>query len=432
MADVFAHALTQIDQAATLLAPQYPDQKQFARALKKLKNIDNLVSGQLTIKMDDGTTKKFPAWRSQHNNARGPYKGGLRFHPAVCADEVKALSIWMTWKCAITNLPYGGGKGGIAVDPHTLSAAELQRLARAYVHLVADHIGPWQDIPAPDVNTNGQIMTWMVDEMLQLKKEQGSLDQNYLATFTGKPLEFGGSQGRDEATGLGGAYVLQQFAQTQKLTPAKTTLAVQGFGNVGAWFARHASRLGFPVVALCDSKTALYNPKGLDVEAIYQGKKAHGSLAKLVEKKLIDATILATPTDLLYLPVKILVPAALENVITVDNAASIKAQIIFEMANGPTTPGAETLLVKNQQLVIPDVLANAGGVTTSYFEWVQNLQGYYWDKQTVLTKLEPLMKGSFDDVWQMYQSQKNISCRQAAYIIAMKKVIDTMILRGQV
>lgn len=430
MSDVFQNCLKQIDSAAQILAPQYPDQKTFQKILKKLKTINNLVSGELKIKMDDGSTKKFVAFRSQHNDARGPYKGGLRFHPQVCEDEVKALSIWMTWKCAITNLPYGGGKGGIAVDPKTLSAAELERLSRAYVHLVADHIGPWLDIPAPDVNTNGQIMSWMTDEMIKIKKAAGQLSQNYLATFTGKPLTLGGSQGRDEATGLGGCYVLRQFAKKQKLELKKTTLAVQGFGNVGSWFARHAHKMGFKVVALCDSKTALYNPAGLDVEKIYQGKQKYGSLKALVEKKVITASILPQTADLLYLPVDILIPAALENVITADNVAKIKAKTVFEMANGPTTPEAETILVKKNILVVPDVLANAGGVSTSYFEWVQNLQGYYWSREEVLSKLQPLMESSFADVWQMFTSHQDISLRQAAYVIAMKKVIDTMILRG--
>ncbi len=431
MTNVLDNALTQIEQAAVILAPQYTDQKQFARAIAQLKKVDHLISGEISITMDDGSTKKFAAYRSQHNNARGPYKGGLRFHPAVCADEIQALSIWMTWKCAITNLPYGGGKGGIAVDPKTLSAAELQRLSRAYARFVTDHIGPWQDIPAPDVNTNGQIMAWMVDETLKLKKEQGALNQNYLATFTGKPLSFGGSQGRDEATGLGGCYVLRAFAKAKKMTPKSTKIAVQGFGNVGAWFARHAAKMGFQVVALSDSKTTLYNPSGLDVEKIYQSKKEHGSLALLVEQKIITAEKLSS-NAILTLPVDILVPAALENVITSDNADQLQTPIVFEMANGPITPEAEALLVKKDVLVIPDVLANAGGVSTSYFEWVQNLQGYYWSREEVLSKLQPLMESSFADVWQMFQNHDQLSVREAAYLIAMKKVIDAMILRGQV
>ncbi|MDO5561365.1 MAG: Glu/Leu/Phe/Val dehydrogenase [bacterium] len=431
MADILQNALTQIDQAIPILEPQYPNREIFQRIIKKLKTVNNLIEGEIEITLDNGKKQKFAAYRSQHNDARGPYKGGLRFHPQVCATEVKALSIWMTWKCAITNLPYGGGKGGIAVDPKTLSQEELQRLARAYVRFLSKNIGPWQDVPAPDVNTNAQIMSWMVDEMIKIKKEEGNLNQNYLATFTGKPLNLGGSQGRDEATGLGGCYVLRSFAKAKQMQPNETKIAVQGFGNVGSWFARHAAKMGFKVVALCDSKTAIYNFEGLDVEKVAAGKKEYGSLAALVEKKIINAQILPATTDLLYLPVDILVPAALENVITAENAAQIKAPIIFEMANGPTTPEAEEILQKNKVLVIPDVLANAGGVSTSYFEWVQNLQGYYWSKTEVLSKLEPLMESSFTDVWQMYTANKNISVRQAAYIIAMKKVIDVMIARGE-
>ena len=429
--DAFQNALTQIDQAATILAPQYPNQKQFKQAITQLKTIDNLIKGEIEITLDNGDKKKFWAFRSQHNNARGPYKGGLRFHPDVCDAEVKALSIWMTWKSAITNLPYGGGKGGIAVDPKTLSQTELEKLSRAYVRFVADHIGPWQDIPAPDVNTTGQIMSWMTDEMLKIKKEQGTIEQSYLATFTGKPLIFGGSQGRDEATGLGGCYVLQEFAIAKNLTPETTKIAIQGFGNVGSWFARHATKMGFKVVAVSDSSGTIYNAAGIDGEKIVAIKKTAGNFVNAVKKNLLTAEILPT-TDILYLPVDILVPAALENVITPENVEKIQASIIFEMANGPVTPEAETVLTKKNILVVPDVLVNAGGVSTSYFEWIQNLQGYYWDHQTVLERLQPLMKSSFHDVWRTFTQEKGLSLREAAYIIAMKKVIDVMIIRGQV
>ena len=429
--DPFANALTQIDQAAKILALQYPNQKQFQSAIKQLKTINNLIKGEIEITLDNGQKKKFSAFRSQHNNARGPYKGGIRFHPDVCEAEVKALSIWMTWKSAITNLPYGGGKGGITVDPKTLSQTELEKLSRAYVRFLADQIGPWQDIPAPDVNTNGQIMSWMTDEMLKIKKEQGSIEQSYLATFTGKPLIFGGSQGRDEATGLGGCYVLQEFAQTKNLTPETTKIAIQGFGNVGSWFAHHATKMGFKVVAVSDSSGTIYNAAGIDGEKIVAIKKAAGNFAQAVKQNLLQAEILPV-AEILSLPVDILVPAALENVITPDNVEKIHAPIIFEMANGPVTPTAETVLVKKGVLVIPDVLANAGGVSTSYFEWIQNLQGYYWDHQTVLNRLEPLMKSSFHDVWRTFIQEKTLSLREAAYVIAMKKVIDVMIIRGQV
>ena len=429
--DPFTNALTQIDQAAKILALQYSDQQRFQQAIKQLKTINNLIKGEIEITLDNGQKKKFSAFRSQHNNARGPYKGGIRFHPDVCEAEVKALSIWMTWKSAITNLPYGGGKGGITVDPKTLSQTELEKLSRAYVRFLADQIGPWQDIPAPDVNTNGQIMSWMTDEMLKIKKEQGSIEQSYLATFTGKPLIFGGSQGRDEATGLGGCYVLQEFAQAKNLTPETTKIAIQGFGNVGSWFAHHATKMGFKVVAVSDSSGTIYNAAGIDGEKIVAIKKAAGNFAQAVKQNLLQAEILPV-AEILYLPVDILVPAALENVITPDNVEKIQAPIIFEMANGPVTPTAEAVLVKKGVLVMPDVLANAGGVSTSYFEWIQNLQGYYWDHQTVLNRLEPLMKSSFHDVWRTFIQEKTLSLREAAYVIAMKKVIDVMMIRGQV
>ncbi|MBQ6154275.1 Glu/Leu/Phe/Val dehydrogenase [bacterium] len=426
----FANALAQIDQVAALLRDSYEDKAAFDAALKKIKIHDRLVKGVLEIKLDNGKKAKFKAYRAQHNNARGPYKGGIRFHPQVCEDEVKALSIWMTWKCAITNLPYGGAKGGIAVDPKTLSKNELERLSRAYTRLIADHIGPWQDVPAPDVNTNGQIMAWMADELLKIKTAKKQLNQNYLATFTGKPIILGGSQGRDEATGLGGCYVLNQFTKKLKLTPKTTTIAVQGFGNVGSWFARHAARLGYKVVAVSDSRHTVYNAKGLDVEKIWAGKLKYRRFPEAIKAGLFKAEVLPA-SDILGLDVKIFVPAALENAITIDNVKQIKADIVFEMANGPTTTDAEKYLVEQGKLLMPDVLDNAGGVSTSYFEWVQNLYGYSWSYQEVLDKLKPLMESSFADVWQMYQDHRGISLRQAAYLIAIKKVIDNMIVRGQ-
>jgi len=427
----YQNALVQLDDAAKILAASYEDKKQFQAIIERLKKVDRLVAGEIEITLDNGKKQKFQAYRSQHNNACGPYKGGLRFSPAVCEDEVKALSIWMSWKCAITNLPYGGGKGGVVCDPKKLSQAELERLSRAYVHLVEAHVGPWLDVPAPDMNTNPQIMAWMTDELLKIKQEKGELNQAaWLATFTGKPVEFGGSQGRSEATGLGGCYVLRQFMAARQMDMKKATVAIQGFGNVGSWFAIHASKLGFKVVALSDSGATIYNPDGFDCGEANKAKRQYRRFADAVKAGALKGEILAAD-EVLYLDVDVLVPAAMENVINLDNVDKIKAPVVFEMANGPTTPEAEAHLVKAGKLVMPDVLDNAGGVSTSYFEWAQNLQGYYWTKEEVLAKLQPLMEGSFADIWQIYEQHPGISLRQAAYLKALKKIVDTMLIRGQ-
>jgi glutamate dehydrogenase/leucine dehydrogenase len=423
------NAIVQLEHVATILKSLYPekDQTRFDAAIEKLKSPENLIQGDLEVKMDDGSVKKFQAYRSQHNNARGPYKGGIRFHPNVSVDEVKALSTWMTWKCAVTGIPYGGGKGGIIVDPKTLSENELQQLSRAYARLIAEHIGPWADVPAPDVNTNGQIMAWMVDEYEKVMLSKGGAMENPLATFTGKPLILGGSEGREEATGLGGVFVLEKL--TQKMFSHKVrneiTIAIQGFGNVGYWFAFHAHQKGYRVVAVSDSKGAMYVPEGLDPEQVLKHKQEKGSLGsgKGVQK--------LTNNELLELDVDILVPSALENVISAENASNIKAKAIIEMANGPTTPEADTILAGKGVTLVPDVLANAGGVSTSYFEWVQNLQGYSWTHQEVIAKLQPLMEKAFDQMWEMKEKSK-VDGRTATYMNAVKRVIDAMLLRGRV
>jgi glutamate dehydrogenase len=422
--------LVQIDQVAEILKKEYPDKQKFAQAVKYLKRPQRVVAGELEITLDNGKKQKFKAWRSQHNNACGPFKGGIRFHPQVNEDEVKALSTWMTWKCAIANLPYGGGKGGVAVEVKKLSQAELERLSRAYVRLVAERLGPWQDIPAPDVNTNEQIMAWMSDEMMKIQEEKGNWQQNYLATFTGKPLILGGSAGREEATGLGGCQVLKDLAKAIKLKVKETTLAIQGFGNVGMWFARHAERIGFKVVAVSDSRGAIFNQDGIKIEKLCQAKEEFGKVSEAVKRGMVEGEILPKAEEVLFLPVNILVPAALENVITSERVGKIQAKIIFEMANGPVTNDAEQYLVQRGKLVVPDVLANAGGVSTSYFEWVQNLQGYRWDDQEVLTRLKQLMHTAFEQVWTVYKNNQKISLRQAAYVIAVKKVVDVMLRRG--
>lgn len=435
MSNPHKNSIKQLEKVAKLLRDSYEDQKRFDSAIEKLKKPQNFFKKDLEIEMDDGSKKKFKAFRSQHDNARGPFKGGIRFHQNVSADEVKALSTWMTWKCAVTGIPYGGGKGGIIVNPRELSESELQKLSRAYARFLSDKIGPWVDIPAPDVNTNGQIMAWMVDELENSVSNERRASENLAATFTGKPLMIGGSQGRDEATGLGGVFILEKL--TEKLGHDRkrdVTIAIQGFGNVGYWFAYHADQLGYKVVAVSGSKGGVYVEDGLDPSKTMECKKQNGTLDKCL---CVDGACNVnngksiTNEELLELDVDILVPSALENVITKDNANKIKAKAIIEMANGPVTPEADEILKKNDVLVIPDVLANAGGVTVSYFEWAQNLQGYYWTRDEVVAKLQPLMDSAFDAMWAMLEEHKTTG-RMATYMNAVKSVIDAMMLRGRV
>ncbi|HCC84622.1 MAG TPA: glutamate dehydrogenase [Candidatus Pacebacteria bacterium] len=433
--DPYQNALVQLDHVAAVLRPLYAESagqlKKFETAIKRLKTPDRMLKTQLKIQLDSGKFRKFLAFRAQHNAARGPYKGGIRFHPNVTEAEVKALSTWMTWKCAVTGIPYGGAKGGIVVDPKLLSLTELERLSRAYAAWLAPWIGPWVDVPAPDVNTTGQIMAWMVDEYqkaqrAKLEQGQTAFEVNPLATFTGKPLGLGGSEGREEATGLAGVFTLIKLAEKLSQTDhKKISVAIQGFGNVGYWFAYHSAKAGFKVAAVSDSKGGIYEPKGLDPEQVLAAKKTTGSVGQTGLGKVI------TNAELLALPVTVLVPAALENVITTETAPLIRAKAVLEMANGPTTPEADEILATRKIEVIPDVLANAGGVTTSYFEWVQNLQGYAWPKTEVISKLKVLMDQSFDQMWQIKTTQK-LPGRLATYATAVKRVVDAMLLRGNI
>lgn len=433
MNNPWENALTQLDAAAAILRKQYQDPAAFDLAISRLKVPDNILQGEVEVAMDDGSTQTFPAYRSQHNRARGPYKGGIRFHHGVTLEEVKALSMWMTWKCAVTGIPYGGAKGGVAVDPNTLSLRELERLARAYARFLGTNVGPWLDVPAPDVNTTSQIMAWMVDEWEQTVAKKSLVQVNPLAAFTGKPLGLGGSEGREEATGLGGTYILEELAAAVGWSRKQdVTIAVQGFGNVGYWFAHHADQLGYKIVAVSDSKGGIFVKNGLNPEKTLECKRQTGEISQCpcsddhCDVKLGEVI---SNQELLELEVDVLVPSALENVITVENAARIKAKYIIELANGPVTPEADTILTEKNIVSVPDVLANAGGVTTSYFEWVQNLGGYYWPKSEVLAKLQPLMTSAFRQMWQLHQLEK-LTPREAAYMAAIKKVVDAMILRG--
>lgn len=366
---------------------------------------------------DDGRLEVLVGYRSQHNDALGPTKGGLRFHPAVDADEVKALSMWMTVKCALLNLPYGGGKGGIRVDVEKLSEREIERVSREYIRAIALVIGPDKDIPAPDVSTNPQIMAWMVDEYSRIRGE------NTFGLITGKPLVIGGSQGRVEATGRGLVFATSQLAHEMGLDFAKTTVAVQGFGNVGSVAALLAHEMGARVVAVSDKEGGVYNPAGLDVaEVLAYKRRAHSVVG------YPKAESISNP-DLLELPVDVLFPAALENQITADNAPRIRARIVGEGANGPTTPEADQILFDKGVMVVPDVLGNAGGVTVSYFEWVQNQTRFYWTEEEVNRRLEEYMRRAMAEMHQMHERYQ-VPLRQAAYLVAVQRVAEAMAVRG--
>ncbi len=410
-----------MDKLKKHLNPWEIAQKRFFEAAKALK-LDSSIINQLKephrvletslpLRRDNGKVELFQSFRSQHNNARGPYKGGVRFHPQVSKEEIKALSMWMTWKCAIIDIPMGGAKGGIVVNPKELSKAELERLARAYVRSLVPIIGPDKDIPAPDVNTNGQIMAWMVDEYNKIT------GRSTPAIITGKPISIGGSLGREAATGRGGVYLLEEFIKKLKWNAKKTRIAVQGLGNVGFWFAKLAAEKGFRVIALSDSRGAIFNQNGLDVLEVMNFKKQTGSVVNFPQGKTI------TNNDLLKLDTEILVPAALENAIHKDNAKSVKAKVIIEMANGPVSPKADEILEKKNILVVPDILANSGGVAVSYFEWVQNKSGIYWDEGDINQKLRLKMVRAFDGVWKNYHKQQ-ISMRLAAYLLAVSRVAE--------
>ncbi|MCL4559764.1 MAG: Glu/Leu/Phe/Val dehydrogenase [Chloroflexi bacterium] len=380
----------------------------------------------LEVAMDDGRREHFPAFRSQHNNARGPYKGGIRFHPQVTENEIKALSMWMTWKCGVVGIPYGGSKGGIIVDPRALSGAELERLARAYARWAADFIGPWQDVPAPDVNTNGQIMAWMVDELEKVWSQKHSPNGtvNIRATFTGKPLAIGGSHCREEATGMGALAVLDNLALRMGWDKKALRIAVQGFGNGGYWFARLAGESGYTIVAVSNSKGGIYAPEGLQAEAVLRHKQETGLLAGFPGSSAISNE------ELLALDVDVLVPAALENVVTTENADQVRARAIIEIANGPVTPEADEILRSRGIISVPDILANAGGVTTSYFEWVQDLQGYFWEKDDVAARLKKVMDRSFSDAWAIYETSPGLTLRMATYMLSIRRVVEAIRVKG--
>ncbi|MGA3291549.1 MAG: Glu/Leu/Phe/Val dehydrogenase [Candidatus Microgenomates bacterium] len=415
-------ALNQIKDTSLILSEDYPDKKRFKKAIEAILTPQRVIKGKIFIKGKNGKKKTFQAFRIEHNDARGPFKGGIRFHQNVSEDEVRALATLMSLKCAVAGIPYGGGKGGIIVDPSKLNQDELKDLSIAFAKLIIPYIGPWKDVPAPDVNTDGQIMSWMLEAYEKKVGHQAP------ATFTGKPVELGGSLGRTEATGQGGVFVLEAYAKAKKFNIKTSTVAVQGFGNVGFYFAKIAKELGFKVVAVSDSSTGIYNPKGLDIGALGEFKEKGGSFKNYPVK---NGNKLITNAELLELPVTVLVPAALENAITEQNMERVSAKVVFEMANGPTTSEADNYLFEKGIDVIPDILSNSGGVTVSYFEWVQNLNGYYWTKEKVNDELKKIITIAFADIDKIVK-EKHISYRHAANYISLKRIIDAMMLRGRV
>lgn len=405
-ASAFDNALTQLHKAATIM-------KLEKDILCQLESPERLLTVSIPVKMDSGAVKMFTGYRSQFNNALGPYKGGIRYHPQVCEDEVKALSFWMMVKCAAVNIPMGGGKGGIIVNHKELSEGELERLSRAYVGKIWRYLGSDQDVPAPDVYTTPKIMCWMRNEF---EKLSGHPDPGVI---TGKTLEQGGSEARSYSTAQGGVYVTRELAGKMNLVPEKTSVAIQGFGNAGSHMANILSKLGFKIVAASDSKGGIYNETGLNVPELIKYKEEQGSVIGFAGASAVSNE------ELLELPVDILVPAALENQITAANADKIKAKAIVELANGPTTPEADEILKNKGVVVVPDVLANAGGVTVSYFEWDQNVKAEHWSEADVLAKLEKIMVDAFNDIWAT-KEKYNIDMRTAAFVRALERVAEAM------
>ncbi len=388
-----------------------------------LKQPKSCIEVALPVKMDNGETKVFTGYRSLHNDAIGPGKGGVRYHQDVHMDEVKALSAWMTFKCGVAGIPYGGGKGGIVVDPTNMSSGEIERLSRAYIRAIAPVVGDQVDIPAPDVNTNPQIMGWMVDEYSSLK------GQNVPGIVTGKPVSFGGSLGRFEATGYGVALMMREAFKATKKDIKDSKVAIQGFGNVGRFAALYAEEMGAKVVAVSDVSCCLYNPNGLDVKELY--KYVNLSVNKNMIKGFKGATEELDRNKVFSFEVDLVAPCALENAITLENIHDIKASIIVEGANGPTTPEADKIINEKGIFLVPDILANGGGVMVSYFEWVQNLQNYYWTFEEVQEKQEIKMVKAFDDILALMEEHK-VSMRVAAFMMAIKRVADGMRARGWV
>ena len=393
-----------------------------AEVVDALRHPRETLLATLPVRMDDGSTAHFQAFRCRYNSVLGPTKGGIRFHPDVSLEEVQALALWMTIKCAAVGIPFGGGKGGVVVDPKLLSPMELERLSRAYMRAAVTIVGPDRDIPAPDVYTNARIMGWMVDEYQAIKRVKAP------AVITGKPISLGGSRGREEATGRGAFIVIQQLAKERGLDPQATRVAIQGFGNAAYHVARLLERAGYKIVAVSDSRGGIFSKAGFDVESLHQYKQdtrqlrgvyCVGSVCELVDQEQISNQ------ELLELDVEMLIPAALGGVIGEANVQRIKAPIIVEVANGPIAGQVDGALDERGTLVVPDVLANAGGVTASYFEWVQNRQGYAWTLEEVRARLEEMLTAAFAEIWSVHQNERR-SVRAATYAVAMRRIAEAV------
>jgi glutamate dehydrogenase (NAD(P)+) len=404
-------AVQQLDEASKLI-------KLDDGMRQVLANPKRVLTVSLPVKMDNNEIKVFTGFRSQHNDARGPYKGGIRYHPQVSIDEVKALSMWMTWKCAVADIPYGGGKGGIICNPKEMSEDELERLSRRYAYAISDIIGPRTDIPAPDVYTGGKEMAWIMDTYSALK---GNFMQPEI--ITGKPLAIGGSLGRTEATGRGLSFTVREAAKRLKINMNTATVVVQGFGNAGQYSAQFLEEQGAKVIAVSDSNGGVSNKDGIQVGALRKHKEKKGSVVGFPGTRPISNE------DLVEMECTILVPAALENQITSKNAGKIKAKIVAEAANGPTTPDADDILYKNGIMVIPDILANGGGVTVSYFEWLQNLRREYWKEDEVNQRLDRNISKAFSDVYETHD-QYTVNMRKASTLLAIKRVVEATKIRG--
>ncbi|MBF0752912.1 MULTISPECIES: Glu/Leu/Phe/Val family dehydrogenase [Jeotgalicoccus] len=371
---------------------------------------------RIPVKMDDGSVKVFTGFRAQHNDAVGPTKGGVRFHPSVSEDEVVALSMWMTLKAGIVNLPYGGGKGGIICDPREMSMDEVERLSRGYVRAISQIVGPTKDIPAPDVFTNSQIMAWMMDEY-------SAIDQfNSPGFITGKPLVLGGSEGRDRATALGVVICLEEALKKRDMKIEDIRIVIQGFGNAGSFLSKFLFDKGAKIVGISDANGALHDPEGLDIDYLLERRDSFGMVTNLFDNVLSNDELFSLDCD-------VIIPAAIENQITEENAPNIKAQILCEAANGPTTTEATRILTERDVLIVPDVLASAGGVTVSYFEWVQNNQGYYWSEDEVNEKMEEKLVAAFNEIYDLHDNRQ-IDMRLAAFIVGLKRTAEASRYRG--
>lgn len=411
--DLFSTARERLDDAARYLDIE-------REVIEQLRYPKETLAATLLVRMDDGSRKGFKAWRCRYDDTRGPTKGGIRFHPAVNVDEVMTLAFWMTFKCAVANLPFGGAKGGVAVDVKTLSRAELERLSRSYVEGFSRFIGPERDIPAPDMYTNGIVMAWMADEYSTITGHPTP------AIITGKPVALGGSLGRDDATGRGGYYVLRHLQAELGVSPEKSRVVLQGFGNASYHCARLLHDEGYRIVGLSDSASAIYDPDGMDPYAVMDHKTRNRGLAgaptRGVSRQLDNAELLEAECD-------VLIPAAVENQITEANAANVKAPVILELANGPVTPAADAILDRNGVTVVPDILANSGGVTVSYFEWVQNKTGYYWPVEEIHSKLRAGLEPETRRIWDLAKD-KAVNLRTAAYVHGLERIGQAVEARG--